>query len=152
MPLPRINLPPLTRALLLILISLSSLNAALRFHKWSNQLDTHLPDVRDVEDYLTSAMFAIPYLVLIPTESLKFPWTFLTAALVENNLVSLTVCALVIWFGGRYLERAWGSREFTKFLLFVVMIPNCFAFCIYAIWHTATGNYATYVHYGLWPN
>ena len=138
MPL-RINLPPLTRGLFPVLISLSTLNAALRFRKWAQQLDAR-PTALEAADYFTSPEWAIPYLVLIPTISLKFPWTFLSAALVENNFVSLAICGLVMWFGGKYLERAWGSTEFAKFLLFVTMIPNVFAFFVYALWHAVTST------------
>ena len=135
----RINLPPFTRALLLILISLSSLNAALRFRKWSATL-TARPSATDAANYLSGRQWAIPYLVLLPTSAYKFPWTFLTAAFVENNLVSLTISGLVIWFGGRYLERAWGGKEFAKFLLFVAMIPNIFAFLAYVVWYMMTST------------
>ena len=137
--MPRINLPPLTRGLLLILISLSTLNAALRFRKWSSSL-TARPGAAEAANYFSSPEWAIPYLVLVPTTAYKFPWTFLTAALVENNFVSMGVSVVVIWFGGRYLERAWGSKEFGKFALFVTMVPNLSAFFVYALWHAITST------------
>lgn len=133
----RINLPPLTRGLFLFLLAISSLNAALRFRKWSASL-TARPGAAEAVNYVWAREFAIPYLVLLPTTAYKFPWTFLTAALVENNLVSLAISGVVIWFGGRYLERAWGSKEFGKFLLFVTMIPNLFACIVYVLWYAGT--------------
>lgn len=132
--MPRFNLPPLTRALLLVVVSLSALNAVLRTNKWRNSLEGR-PSATDAVNYLSSPRWAIPYLVLVPTQSIRFPWTFLTGALVENNLVSMAISATVVFFGGRYLERAWGSREFGKFVLFVTLIPNVVTFFIYAIWH-----------------
>lgn len=135
---PRINLPPITRALLLTLLSLSALNAALRFRSWSSSTpdsDTTAPSI-----YLTSPRWAIPYLVLIPTQSIIFPWTFLTSALIENNIVSLVISSAVVYFGGKYLERAWGGQEFIKFTLFVTMIPNIVTFFIYAVWHGLTSH------------
>jgi len=141
MPL-RLNLPPLTRGLVLIILALSALNAALRLRKWNETLgDIPTPTLTaKATNYLQSPNFAIPYLVLVPTTSLRYPWTFLTAALVENNIVSLGVSGAVIWFCGRYLERAYGSTEFAKFLLFVTVIPNILTFCIYGSWHFLTGS------------
>ncbi|KAK4506875.1 hypothetical protein PRZ48_000608 [Zasmidium cellare] len=137
--MPRINLPPLTRGLLLVVVSLSALNAILRTNKWRVQLDA-APSPIAATNYLSSPEWAIPYLVLIPTKSIRYPWTFLTGALVENNLVSMAVSASVVYFGGRYLERAWGSKEFGKFVLFVTMIPNVVAFFLYAFWHGVTAH------------
>lgn len=120
MPL-RINLPPLTRALLLILLLLSLLNASF--------------SVRSL-----IRVQAVPALAIIPARSLKYPWTMLTAALVETNLVSFAISAITIFYGGRYLERAWTSQEFAKFVLFVTMIPNLLTFAIYCLWYTVTGS------------
>ncbi|KAI7511318.1 DUF1751-domain-containing protein [Hortaea werneckii] len=138
----RINLPPLTRGLFLVVLALSALNAALRFNRWSEALSA-MPDaslVTKTSSYLTSPQWAIPYLVLIPLQSLRYPWTFLTASLVENNVASLAVSGAVVWFTGRYLERAYGSSEFAKFTLFVTMIPNILSFCIYAGFHLLSGT------------
>ena len=137
----RINLPPLTRGLFLVVLALSALNAALRFNRWGEALSA-MPDaslVTKTSSYLTSPQWAIPYLVLIPLQSLRYPWTFLTASLVENNVASLAVSGAVVWFTGRYLERAYGSSEFAKFTLFVTMIPNILSFCIYAGFHLLSG-------------
>jgi membrane associated rhomboid family serine protease len=138
--LPRINLPPLTRGLLLTLLSLSAVNAALRFRSWSTSTPTNEQSTTAPSIYLTSPQWAIPYLVLIPTKSIKFPWTFLTSALIENNIVSLVISSAVVWFGGKYLERAWGGQEFAKFVLFVTMIPSILTFFIYAVWHGLTAQ------------
>ncbi|KAK4548069.1 hypothetical protein LTR36_010789 [Oleoguttula mirabilis] len=141
---PRITLPPLTRALLLTLLALSALNAVLRTRKWTASLPSTPTSPNSLAataaNYLSSPSYAIPYLALIPTQSIRYPWTFLTAALVENNVVSLAVSGSVIWFGGRYLERAWGSTEFGKFVLFVTMIPNLLSFGVYAFWHGVAGT------------
>jgi membrane associated rhomboid family serine protease len=118
MPL-RINLPPLTRALLLLLLILSLLNASFS---------------------VRSLVQAVPALAIIPARSLKYPWTMLTAALVETNLVSFAISAVTIFYGGRYLERAWTSQEFAKFVLFVTMIPNLLTYAVYCLWYAVTGS------------
>jgi membrane associated rhomboid family serine protease len=135
--MPRVNLPPLTRGLLLVIIALSSFNAVLRTQKWRTFGNTTILTPSNA-NYLSSPQWAIPYLVLIPTQSIVYPWTFLTSAVVENNVVSMVVSAVVVFFGGRYLERAWGSKEFGKFVLFTTLIPNVLTFVVYALWHTLT--------------
>jgi hypothetical protein len=52
----------------------------------------------------------------------------------------LVVTGLTVAFGGRYLERAWGSREFTKFILFVAMIPNLLSFLLYVFGYVLSRN------------
>lgn len=138
---PRINLPPLTRALFLLLLALSALNAALRFHAWSASLSSATPTqlATTPSNYLSDPQWAQPFLVLVPVRSIKYPWTSLTAVLVENNVLSLAISGCVVWFLGRYLERAWGTVEFGKFVLFGSMIPNILTFFLYAIWHAVNG-------------
>jgi membrane associated rhomboid family serine protease len=121
MPGIRINLPPLTRALLLVLLVLSLLNASF--------------SVRSL-----IRVQAVPFLAIIPQASLRYPYTVLTAALIETNLVSFVISAITLFYGGRYLERAWSSPEFAKFVLFVTVIPNLLTFAIYCLWSFVTGS------------
>jgi len=137
---PRINLPPLTRALLLTLLALSSLNAFLRFQTWSSTTNTQEQQSTAASIVLSSPQWAVPYLVLVPTKSMRYPWTFLTSALIENNVVSLAISGAVVWYGGKYLERAWGGAEFAKFTLFVTMIPSIATFFLYALWQGLQGQ------------
>jgi len=141
---PRINLPPLTRALLLTNLLLSFINASIRLSRWTTRLNTTPAHTSHISlqpsTYLSDRSLAVRYLALVVPYSIRFPWTFLTAALVENNLVSLAVSASVLWFGGRYLERAWGMGEFGKFVLFVAMIPNLLAFGVYGVWYGMVGQ------------
>lgn len=136
--MPRIALPPpLTRGLLLVLVSLSALNAVLRTNNWRNS-PASTPAATTATNYLSSPRWAIPYLVLIPTQSIRYPWTALTGAVVENNVVSIVISAVVVFYGGRYLERALGTREFGKFVIFVTLLPSVMTFLIYALWHALT--------------
>ncbi|TKA80294.1 hypothetical protein B0A49_01585 [Cryomyces minteri] len=121
---PRINIPPLTRGLLVLLFICTVLNASLRYREWAP----------GQEASFTSGLYNIPYLVLVPAQSLVYPWTHLTSAFVEQNVVSFLVTGATLFFGGRYLERAWSSAEFAKFVLFATMIPNLLAFGTYTLW------------------
>ncbi|KAK4981682.1 hypothetical protein LTR66_009789 [Elasticomyces elasticus] len=139
----RITLPPLTRSLLAALILCSLLNSALRFRQWSAPPSSGHDQGEDEGGGPSASSWhdtSVPYLVIVPAHSLLYPYTTLTAALVEQNVVSLTATALTVFFGGRYLERAWGGREYAIFLLFVTMIPNLLTFAVYAVYWKLTGN------------
>jgi membrane associated rhomboid family serine protease len=119
---PRINLPPLTRSLLASLIIFTFLNALLRPQAdWVSKVEKPIVGVGD----------GVPYLAIVPGTSIIYPWVFLLATIVEQNVFGLLITGLTIFYGGRYLERAWSSTEFTKFILFVAMIPNLLTFFIY---------------------
>jgi len=120
---PRINIPPVTRILLIVLVLQSVLSAAIRYRQWTAQSE-----------------IVIPYLNLIPQLSLIYPWTFLTTTLVENNVFTLGIAGFTLYQGGRYLERAWSSREFAKFLLIVSLLPNVLCFGVMILFFTFTRN------------
>lgn len=126
---PRINIPPVTRILLITLGLQSILSAAIRYKQWS-----------------ANSEIVIPYLNLIPQLSLIYPWTFLTTTLVESNVFTLAIAAVTLYHGGRYLERAWSSKEFAKFLLITALIPNTLCFGVMVTFFTVTRNESwTYV-------
>ncbi|KAI0161548.1 eukaryotic integral membrane protein-domain-containing protein [Xylariaceae sp. FL1272] len=116
---PRLSIPPVTRIVLAVFV-LESLVAI-----WHSQ---------------GARGFYLEWLVLVPQLSLFYPWTFLTSTLAENNILTFVITALAIFQGGRYLERAWSSREFTKFLLVVSAIPNFLSFLLFIALFTLTRN------------
>jgi membrane associated rhomboid family serine protease len=67
----------------------------------------------------------------------------LTTTFVELSLMPLAISLVCVLFGGRYLERAWGSREFAKFFLIQALIPNAVCFAVFALLFafTKTGTY-----------
>lgn len=114
MPL-RINIPPLTRILLILLVGLSLTYQSIRW-----RLQGHEREL-------------IPYLTIIPQLSIYYPWVYLTSSLAEQNIVSLLIAGATILYGGKYLERAWGSKEFGIFLLVVALIPNVTSAIAYVV-------------------
>ncbi|EFQ29948.1 eukaryotic integral membrane protein [Colletotrichum graminicola] len=120
---PRINIPPVTRALLAVLLVQSFLSAAIRYRQWS-----------------ATSEIVIPYLTLIPQLSLIYPWTFLTSTFVENNIFTLGIACVTIYQGGRYLERAWSSAELAKFVVITALVPNILTFALMIIFFTLTRN------------
>ncbi|KAG6117591.1 hypothetical protein E4U14_007627 [Claviceps sp. LM454 group G7] len=113
---PRINIPPVTRAVLIALVFQSFISAAIRYRQWTEH--SHI---------------VIPYLTLVPQLSLIYPWTFLTSALVESNVFTLAISGVALYHGGRYLERAWSSADFAKFLILVTLTPNVLTFLVMII-------------------
>ncbi|KAJ9649328.1 hypothetical protein H2199_000103 [Coniosporium tulheliwenetii] len=128
---PRFNLPPLTKYLLATLLIFTLLNAILRpYSSW----------VEGAEKAGISKGDGAPYLAIVPRKSIVYPWVCLTAALVEQNIFGLLITGATVFYGGRYLERAWGSSEFAKFILFVAMIPNILSWVLYYLFFALSGS------------
>nr|POE90671.1 transmembrane protein 115 like [Quercus suber] len=134
--------PPTTRVLLLTLLCLSMLNATFRLRSWTSTLSSLSPTqiATTPSNYLSNPQWAVSYLVIVPVQSLRYPWTIATAALVENNIVSLGISTAVLWFGGRYLERAWGGKEFGIFCAVVIGLSNAWSCSVYGTWHMIAGT------------
>lgn len=127
MPL-RVNIPPATR---IFLVSLLALSLLYNIARW-RQLDTSAGSVQTTP--------IIPYLTLVPSLFYYYPWTLLTATFVEQNIFTVFLNAATVFYGGKYLERAWGSREFSKFIVAVALIPNAVIIPIYLIWGAIGGS------------
>lgn len=130
----RTSLPPLTRGLLASLVLFTLLNFALRpASSWSER----------AAKPVTAVGNGVPYLSIVPGLSVVYPWVFVLATAVEQNLLGLLTTGLAVFYGGRYLERAWGSTEFAKFLLFVSMLPNLLSFLLYVVGYALSKNERT---------
>ncbi|EGY15889.1 hypothetical protein VD0002_g5446 [Verticillium dahliae] len=120
---PRINIPPVTRVALGALAIQSFLSAAIRYRQWT-----------------ANSEIVIPYLTLIPQLSLIYPWTFVSTTLVESNVFTFSAAGATLYYGGRYLERAWSSAELAKFLLVSSLVPNVLTFLVSMVFFTLTRN------------
>ena len=118
---PRINIPPVTRGALVALLFQSVLSAAIRYRQWTE--DAHI---------------VIPYLTLVPSLSLTFPWTFATSSLVEGNIFTLALTGFTLYQGGRYLERAWSSADLAKFIGVATVVPNFLTFAVMFVFFALT--------------
>lgn len=110
----RVNIPPVTRILLVLLITLSVFNRAASYG----------PQLAVFVGSSKHRRWKAPYLDFVPNYSLFYPWVVITATLVEPNLLVLLITAVTLFYGGRYLERAWSSAEFAKFVLVMALVPN----------------------------
>ncbi|OJD12032.1 hypothetical protein AJ78_07320 [Emergomyces pasteurianus Ep9510] len=113
----RINIPPITRAILSAICALSFLNGVARWRQYEG-----------------SPGAPIPYLSLVPSNILFYPWTLVTTTFVEQNIFTVVITGATLFYGGKYLERAWGSREFAKFILVVALVPNIVMVFLYLLW------------------
>ncbi|KAA8649780.1 hypothetical protein EYZ11_009076 [Aspergillus tanneri] len=124
----RVNIPPATR---ICLISLLTLSLLYNIARW-RQIDTTggTPSVTPI----------IPYLTLVPSLFIFYPWTILTATFVEQNIFTVLLNAATLFYGGKYLERAWSSREFAKFILTIAVVPNVVIVPLFLVWSAIRGN------------
>jgi len=129
----RINLPPVTRILLAVIIALSFLYNIARWRLSQPGSSTATPTTPPPQPI-------VPYLALVPSQCLWYPWTLLGATFVEQNIFTLLVNGAAVFFGGKYLERAWGSQGFVYVLLISSIIPNLVVVPTYILWAFITGN------------
>ena len=95
------NIPPITKASLLTSFVLSLLCAAFRYRLYIAQTTTTSTDA------LTEQQLTVPFLTVVPAASYLFPWTFVTASFVHQNILS--VFSLVFDWGlmGSWFRRWW---------------------------------------------
>lgn len=127
---PRITIPPVTRILLIAIVALSFLYNVARWKSISEIPDRVLPQNQA----------RVPYLVLVPAKCLYYPWTFILTTFVEQNVLTLVVNLATVFFGGRYLERAWGSKGFAIAFFVAGIVPNLIAAPMYILWGAIMGN------------
>ncbi|MCJ1480504.1 hypothetical protein MMC06_000659 [Schaereria dolodes] len=123
----RFNIPPVTRVLLALLAGVSLVYQAVRYRDLISQSSGKPRHIS-----------VIPYISLVPQLVIYYPWVLLTSTLAEQNIATLIIAGVTILYGGKYLERAWGSAEFGKFLLLVTLIPNVVASFVYILWFAIT--------------
>lgn len=70
----------------------------------------------------------MPWLVMVPGESWKFPWVLLTAGWVELSVIELIISAVTLPLACRYLERIWGAKELIRFCCITIVGSNIIAF------------------------
>ncbi|GAB5593872.1 hypothetical protein Unana1_08772 [Umbelopsis nana] len=119
------NVPPVTRALTIAIILTSSVALLVNYSK-------------DPEE--STSGNHLPFFGLVPGYALNYPWTFLTAALYENNIFAFLTSVVATLLGGKYLERVWGSKELLKFFVVTALIPNVLTWLTFIVPFYITGN------------
>ncbi|KAI8340873.1 hypothetical protein BC941DRAFT_450329 [Chlamydoabsidia padenii] len=96
------NIPTLTKTLLINVLLISGMGSFYIYHQQQLEPDTPLVYAH------------CSYLGLIPGSILQAPWTIVTSIFFENTLLAFISSMVVLLFCGKYLERAWGSRELLR--------------------------------------
>ncbi|KAG0321255.1 hypothetical protein BGZ99_004043 [Dissophora globulifera] len=105
------NVPPLTKSLSTAITVMTALSFTLRLRDFliSYQKSQDTP-------YVDSESALIPLLALVPVSAPYRFWTFASASFYERNIIKYAISTTILLASGKYLERAWGSREFFKSL------------------------------------
>ncbi|KAJ2722127.1 hypothetical protein GGI07_003512 [Coemansia sp. Benny D115] len=124
-------LPPATKATMgaTALVSLTSM--CLRYA-------TPLPSI-DGRQYRASEDPARIFL-LRPALLRSHPWTLLTTALVECNVLLLIYALLVLATVGAFLERQWGTAAYLRFLAIMAVVPVAVATVAVCLLYAVRGD------------
>ena len=109
---PPIRIPPATH---IFLVGLLALSVLYNIARWRGL------------DYSSGGVQTTPLIPSLDPRSLSFLSLSLDTChvtFVEQNIFTVLLNPATIFYGGKYLERAWGSREFSKFIVTVTLIPN----------------------------
>ncbi|KAK7203883.1 eukaryotic integral membrane protein-domain-containing protein [Myxozyma melibiosi] len=120
----RVNLPPLTRTAVVITVILSAVVAIIRYSAYFTMR------AANPENKLPLSSVYVSYLTVVPASSIVFPWTFITASYIEQNILSLLISVATLAYGAKYCERVWGSMELLKFLAIVGVASNFVVFFV----------------------
>lgn len=114
----RFTLPKVTRAILALLVVVSVVWQVSAARRAGLGLD-----------FRKSTL--VPWVSLTPQTSWKYPWVYITATFAEQNLFTLGVAAAWFYFGGKYLERAWGEQELGRFIALLTILPTLITSLLY---------------------
>lgn len=114
--------PPVTRGLIIATVSITLLYVLARVNAGSAKTES------------------VSYLTLVPSKSLYHPWTIITSTFVEQNVLNFLINITAVYLSGRYLERAWSSKDFAVIVAVGAIIPNLLVIPTYVIWGAIMRN------------
>ncbi|KAI8088146.1 eukaryotic integral membrane protein-domain-containing protein [Thamnidium elegans] len=106
------NVPTLTKALVSLLL-FCSIAPQVYMYRLNAEADAD-----------SDILSVCPFIGLLPGFVMYAPWTFLTATFYEDNIITVLCSVVVLLFCGKYLERAWGSKELLKFVIVTAVLSN----------------------------
>ncbi|KAF9274488.1 hypothetical protein BGZ88_002979 [Linnemannia elongata] len=115
------NVPPLTKSVSTAMTIMTALGLLVRVR---DLLQIHNGDgdgYADTDGNVfikapTSEANFLPLVALVPVSAPFRFWTFATASFFERNIILYAINTFILLGCGKYLERAWGSRELFKYL------------------------------------
>lgn len=144
-----ISLPPFTKICIGVFITLSILTSFLRYTEYTRQYaDATKPKIQPDTDehplpetvYPQYKDIIVPYLMLVPSLSIIYPWVVLTTSMIEQSLTGFIVTGAAILYGGKYCERVWNTQEFAKFMAIQCVIPPIITSFSLVTLYAVTGN------------
>ncbi|KAF9900200.1 hypothetical protein EC991_007785 [Linnemannia zychae] len=111
------NVPPLTKSVSTAMTIMTALGLLVRVRDLLIQAHAggDSDDGSGASDYSSETTF-VPLVALIPVSAPYHFWTFATASFFERNIFMYAINMAILLGCGKYLERAWGSRELFKYL------------------------------------
>jgi membrane associated rhomboid family serine protease len=132
------RIPIVTKLTCAATITLSLLSWILRYRHWASTGD----NASDTEAGI------IKFITLVPASSFYMPWTLITNQVVASNLITLMLSVAVLLLGGRYLERAWSSRELAEFYIVIGLATSASIYLGLVLLFGVTRD-AAYLHYAI---
>ncbi|ODQ64704.1 DUF1751-domain-containing protein, partial [Nadsonia fulvescens var. elongata DSM 6958] len=137
----RVSLPPATKVFFILFISLSALVTVLRY--WAYVLLVAKQQQEQQESAISGSPIEpvvasphnlyVPYLTIVSGHTIVYPWVIFTASFVEHSLVYFVLTGATLFYGAKYCENIWGSKELVLFFIIQTVIPNISAIVFYAI-------------------
>ncbi|KAG9070059.1 hypothetical protein KI688_009389 [Linnemannia hyalina] len=113
------NVPPLTKSVSTAMTIMTALGLMVRVRDLL--IRTHNGDVGVADGNVVivvpgSDADFLSLIALVPVSAPFRFWTFATASFFERNIIMYAINTFILLGCGKYLERAWGSRELFKYL------------------------------------
>lgn len=162
----RIQLPPVTKYSLVILVVLTAFAAVIRYWTYMvmlSELDKIIQEnnrphseleIQEGRAFPSDPILRsqvprpgdlfVPYLTLVPRETpIFYPWVLITSTFVERSILSFIVTFSTILYGGKYCEQIWGSMELARFIGLLCVIPNILTLfvCLLVSWIEGNPEY-----------
>lgn len=151
-----LSIPAVTKACVSVLVFASLLVFFLRLNTYYKLLAAaQAPQIQPETDVRpvpkpTLPVFhdiVVPYISLIPSLSIIYPWVLMTTSFVETSAIGFVATFLTLIYGGRYCERVWSSKELAKFLLIVGIGSNVAAWLTALLQYTFANTIPTHFVY-----
>lgn len=125
----------------MVLVSLTFLNFILKYYTYfvlivsssKSAIDEVNSIAQETGEVPHPHELYVPLLTFIPTKSpvLTRPWVLVTNSFIEETVAGLLINFLLFFYLGKYLESMWGSREYVKFIITIVLISNSTLYLYY---------------------
>lgn len=134
----------------MVLVSLTFLNFILKYYTYfvlivsssKSAIDEVNSIAQETGEVPHPHELYVPLLTFIPTKSpvLTRPWVLVTNSFIEETLAGLLINFLLFFYLGKYLESMWGSREYIKFIITIVLISNSTIYLYYTFMQLLFGE------------